>query len=71
MTDRLNTLTVALEHDMRTDDAQGLINAIMRMRGVLSVKGNIIDGTAWVAEERVRHELKERLWQVLYPKKDV
>jgi hypothetical protein len=70
MTDRLNTLTVALEKDIRVDDAQGLIDAILRMRGVLSVTGNVADGTAWMAEERARRELGEKLWQVIYPKKD-
>ena len=40
MTDRYNILTVALEKDLRDDDAQALINAIKMMRGVADVAGN-------------------------------
>ncbi len=70
MTDRFNTLTVALEKDMRTDDAEGLLNAISRLRGVLFVTGNVVDSTAWMAEERARQELGKKIWRVLYPKKN-
>ena len=68
MTDRYNYLTVALEHDIRDDDAQSLITAIRQLRGVANVEPNVGDGTAWTAEERVRRELSEKLWAVLYPK---
>lgn len=67
MTDRYNTLTVVLEKDMRSGDAEGLLEAIRRMRGVLSVTGNVADPTAWIAEERARHELGRGLWNLLYP----
>jgi hypothetical protein len=67
MTDRYYALTVALEHDVRDDDAQGIIEAIKRIRGVLSVEGNVSDATNWVAEERVRRELGEKMFAVIYP----
>jgi hypothetical protein len=65
MTDRYYALTVALEHDVRADDAQRIIEAIKRIRGVLSVEGNVSDTTNWVAEERVRRELGEKLFAVI------
>jgi hypothetical protein len=68
MTDRYNTLTVALENDIRDDDAEALISAIKQLRGVLTVTGNVVDGREWLIEQRVRHELEKKLWQVLYPK---
>lgn len=71
MTDRFNTLTVVLEKDMRDDDAEGLIEAIQRLRGVLSVTGNVANGNSWMAEERARHDLGQKLWEILYPKKSV
>ena len=68
MTDRYNTLTVVLEKDIRDDDAEALLTAIRQLRGVLSVSGNVADLTAYMAEERAKRELGDKLWQVLYPK---
>lgn len=67
MTDRFNTLTVVLEHDMRDDDCEGLIDALRHMRGVLSVEGNVSDSTSHMAEHRARHELGQKLLDVVYP----
>ena len=69
MTDRYHTLTVVLEADIRTDDAEGLIEAIKRMRGVLSVAGEVSDLDSHMAEERARRELGQKLWEILYPKR--
>lgn len=68
MTDRYNALTVVLEKDIREDDAEALLNAIRQLRGVLSVHGNVADFDDQIAQDRVRHELGEKLWRVLYPK---
>ena len=68
MTDRYNYLTVALEQDIRSDDAEALINAIQMLRGVLKVEPNISDSMSWVAEERARRELGEKILKVIYPK---
>lgn len=68
MTDRFNSLTVVLEKDMRDDDAEALIAAIRQLRGVLSVSGNVADPSDYIAQQRARHELGDKLWQVLYPK---
>lgn len=67
MTDRYNTLTVVLERDIRKDDAEALISAIQQLRGVLRVAGNIADPAAYIAEERAKREIGEKLWEVLYP----
>ncbi len=69
MTDRYHSLTVILEKDMRDDDAERMIEAIQMIKGVLDVKPVISDPTSWMAEERARRELGEKLWNVLYPKK--
>ena len=70
MTDRYNALTVVLEKDIRSDDAEAILNAIRQLRGVLSVNGNVADMNSHIAEERARRELGEKLWLVLYPKHD-
>lgn len=65
MTDRYNALTVVLEKNMRSDDAQQLIEAILLLRGVLSVVPNVADLNSAVADRRARSELLEKLIQML------
>jgi hypothetical protein len=67
MTDRINALIVTLGKDMRDDDVQRLVDAIKLMRNVISVKKNVSNGAAHIAFERARHELGEKLWNVLHP----
>lgn len=61
MTDRYNALIVALESDIREDDAQLLISAIMQLRGVASVTGNTVNTSDYVAQSRARNEMMNRL----------
>lgn len=66
MTDRYNYLTVALENDIRDDDAEAIISAIGQIRGVLSVTPNVVSSADnWVIQKRVRRELFEKLFAVL------
>ncbi len=67
MTDRVHSLTVVLEHDVREDDVQSLTKAIHMMRGVLSVSGKVADLDSHMAEERARHDLGQKLLHVVYP----
>jgi hypothetical protein len=67
MTDRYNFLTVALEKDIRSDDAESLIIAIKQLRGVLEVKPNVSNGSDMVAEIRARDALSNKLWDILNP----
>ena len=63
MTDRYNALTVVLENDIRTDDAESLVKAIEQLRGVLSVTGVVSDINSYMAVERARHDLGVKLWE--------
>jgi hypothetical protein len=68
MTDSYNALTVVLERDIRWDDAETLILAIRQLRGVLAVHPNVSGGgdiDGMVAEQRVRAELRQKLWDAL------
>lgn len=66
MTDRIQHLTVALDHDIRTDDVQPLIDAIMLLRGVLTVRGNVVDHATFVASVRIRHSLEKKLYAAIH-----
>ncbi len=68
MTDRFNSLTVVLAHDVREDDAEDLMKAIGMIKGIIAVKGRVVDEDDYTAQQRVRHELSKKLWDVLYSK---
>lgn len=65
MTDRIKALTVVLDRDYRTDDAEELLIAVRQLKGVLSVTPMVSDSSQEVATVRARQELVERLWAVL------
>lgn len=65
MTDRYNSLVIFLDHDIRSDDAQPLIDAIKQLRGVLDVQPHVGTWDDDLAYSRVRRELVEKLWNVL------
>jgi len=66
MTDRYNALVVVLDHDIRDDDAEALLNAIRMLKGVLSVKGNVSDIGDLIAQDRASHELRKQLRDILW-----
>ena len=68
MTDRINSLTIVLEKDVRDDDVEALISAVMQLRNVLSVEKNVTNVSDVVARQRARQELGKKLLDVLYPK---
>jgi hypothetical protein len=65
MTAKFNSLTIVLESDVREDDAQTLINAILMLKGVLSVEGNVSSVADYVAESRVKSEVRNRLFEII------
>jgi hypothetical protein len=68
MTDRFNSLTVVLAVDTRDDDAKGIIDAIKLLRGVIAVEGNVVNSESFTANARARHELGQKLIDIVYPK---
>lgn len=65
MTDRYNALIVVLDRDIRSDDAQPIMNAIRQIKHVLSVDGHVSDINSVAAKEAVRADLTARLWNAL------
>lgn len=68
MTNRVKSLTVVLDQDIREDDVEGVINAIGSLRHVIAVDHSVTDPADYANRARIRHELSEKLWEVLYPK---
>jgi hypothetical protein len=69
MTNRICALTVILDDDIREDDVQSLVDAILHMRRVSSVVTNTSNPIAEsVAESRERRRIYEAMLNVIYPK---
>jgi hypothetical protein len=66
MTDRYNALTVVFEKDIRSDDAEAIINAIRCLRGVATVTPNVADMASHIALMQARSELRDKLADVLF-----
>jgi len=65
MTDRLKGLTVTFEKDMRDDDAEGLIDAIKRLRGVADVIPHIVNSDDYMNRTQVRYDMQAKLYKCL------
>jgi len=65
MTDRHNAFIVILERDIRDDDAQGTINAIKQIKGVLDVQPSNADNfDVAIASTRARTRLWNKICKV-------
>lgn len=69
MTDRIHSITITLDSDIRIDDAASLLLACRAFRGVIAVTPNVADIEDHVAQERARAELGRKLMDILYPSK--
>ena len=65
MTTRIRTLTVILDHDVRTDDAEPIIDAIRALRSVEDVV--IGPPSDSFAREVAKAELRRELFAALNP----
>lgn len=67
MTDRIHSITLVLDQDMREDDARALLTAVCMFKGVINASANVADIALYTAEARARHEYGQRLLAVVYP----
>lgn len=66
MTDRVRTLTVVLDEDTRTDDAEELANCLRRIRGIASVElGPVKDVNDLIARIEARKQLGDAFFNLL------
>ena len=68
MTDRIHSITLVLDKDIRIDDAEMLIQAAGMFKGVINVQPNVSDYDSIVAIARVKSELTLKLFEALKEK---
>ena len=66
MTDRYNAFIVVLKENIRSDDAESVINAIRHIKGVIDVVPNVADVASAVAEHRIRTDTFIKLRKALF-----
>ena len=66
--DNCHSLSVVLEKDVSPEHIETIVNAIRMIRGVLSVSEHVADIESFMAEERARHKLGQKILDVIYPK---
>ena len=65
MTDRIHSITLVLENDLRIDDAEQLLNACRLLRNVVTVLPNVSDVASQCAYARASMELRISWWNAL------
>lgn len=65
MTDRLKGVVVTFEEDIRDDDAQEIINAILMIKGVKTVATSIANHDDHMNRSRIRLEYRQKLFDAL------
>ena len=69
LSDRVHSLTVVLDRDMREEDVGTIMQAIAQLRHVVSVGGNVASPADYVAMERARYELGRKVVAAVYPER--
>lgn len=57
MSDRIHSFIVVLENDIHEDEAKVLGDAMLQLKGVISVSANISDFESDMAEQRARQAI--------------
>ena len=66
MTDRVRTLTVELNGEIRDEDAEAIMDAIRMVKGVLDVRlGPVCDAASWAAHRAAVREIDEVLREAI------
>ncbi|MGY0065126.1 hypothetical protein ACWY4P_54060 (plasmid) [Streptomyces sp. LZ34] len=65
MTHRHAGYVVTLDEDVRDDDSQAIINALLLIKGVRSVEPIAGDHQLLIAKQRVRDEFREKVLALL------
>lgn len=65
MTDRVKGFTVTLEHDIRIDDVEVILNAVRMIKGVAHVEPSISTHEDHMASERLKWELRDKFYDFM------
>lgn len=64
MTDRHAGYVVTLDRDIRADEAACIMDALLMLKGVISVQPVVADVPLAIATERTRVEMRDKLYEI-------
>lgn len=67
VTDRYAGFVVTLESDLRSDDAEATVKAIMQIKGVIAVEPLLTTGALHMATARAQREIERKILDALFP----
>lgn len=67
MSDKYSGFTVALEDDIKDENATAVMQAILQIRGVIRVEPIVADSATFIAEARVRNEIGGQIINIVWP----
>lgn len=65
MSDRVKGFVVALDKNYREEDVEQIKNAISQIKGVLSVKENVMNPDDFINSVRITNDIKKRLYGII------
>ena len=65
MTDRIRTITVALDRDIRDDDVQPILDAIGMIKCVAHVTPNVVDYGDYAARSSLAHNVQRKMYEAI------
>ena len=65
MTDRVKGFTVTLEHDIRVDDVEMILNAVRMIHGVAHVEPSITTSEDHMNRMMIRTEMRKKIFKAL------
>jgi hypothetical protein len=65
MSDSIKGLIVMFDKDYKDEDAETIARTILMIKGVAKVNSLVANIDDFLARNKVRHELREKLWNVL------
>lgn len=67
MTDRHKGYIITLRDDIRDEDAEKIMTAIIMISGVIGVQPLIAEPMDIIAENRARRKLTDQMFDILFP----
>lgn len=67
MSNRHHSYTVVLDHELKDEDSEEVIQAIKMIKGVTQVVPHIADGGFYIAREQAKIDLRQQMWDLLHP----
>lgn len=64
MTDRLKGLIVAFEKDIREDDAQCIIDAVLMIKGVAGVTTSLSSSDDYINRQQIKQEVVGKIYNL-------